>query len=297
MNIKKWLNKYSDDYYWETYGNHSMNIKEWFDKAECFLCNYSISEEEYQHKCLPITKRVFTCSASDSHASDPIYPRQIFHQGFLRTISFFSPIFDEETWILTQRISKTYGDKYWYVVEEECCEEEVDTAIKLKIPLDISWEALMDGGVVFDVLFKMPYNNYYFFGDSGKWGKWCDYESFQIDYEMMGCISNIPAFKAYKDTMFNKGECLAMINKLLSEWNPIGVPDEIADVEYLNYIPMIMTVINDEEATYKYLMSILKDISSDESTVYSKKTMEDVHELTVKLHQLLGTQRVVPVCT
>ena len=31
-----------------------------------------------------------------------------------------------------------------------------------------------------------------------------------------------------------------IIQKILEEWNPIGVPDEIADVEYLDYIPCLI---------------------------------------------------------
>jgi hypothetical protein len=46
------------------------------------------------------------------------------------------------------------------------------------------------------------------------------------------------------------------INLVLTEWNPIGVPDDIAKEEYKSYIPLILQSIDDR----KRLMNCLEDI-------------------------------------
>lgn len=41
----------------------------------------------------------------------------------------------------------------------------------------------------------------------------------------------------------NVNHQIEIINKYISEWNPLGVPEEIADVEYLIYIYQILLKI------------------------------------------------------
>ena len=59
-----------------------------------------------------------------------------------------------------------------------------------------------------DVLFNRPNCNYYVFGDSGKWGKWCDYDNIYSDYEIF-CykyvISPIMEYKAYFSEYESRG--------------------------------------------------------------------------------------------
>jgi hypothetical protein len=46
------------------------------------------------------------------------------------------------------------------------------------------------------------------------------------------------------------------INLVLTEWNPIGVPDAIATEEYRSYIPLILQSIENQQR----LMNCLEDI-------------------------------------
>lgn len=46
------------------------------------------------------------------------------------------------------------------------------------------------------------------------------------------------------------------INLILTEWNPIGVPEDIATQEYKGYIPSIIKSITNRES----LMNCLEDI-------------------------------------
>ena len=47
------------------------------------------------------------------------------------------------------------------------------------------------------------------------------------------------------------------INKILSEWDPIGVGESIATDEYRGYIPIILRSANDVNSLMKCLVSIL----------------------------------------
>ncbi|MCA6440922.1 MAG: hypothetical protein ACRCSM_02905 [Sediminibacterium sp.] len=47
------------------------------------------------------------------------------------------------------------------------------------------------------------------------------------------------------------------INKALSEWNPIGVPSEIAVSEYVDYIPVIIDCLKKNENMHNCLIDIL----------------------------------------
>lgn len=47
------------------------------------------------------------------------------------------------------------------------------------------------------------------------------------------------------------------INNVLIEWNPIGVPSEIAATEYKMYIPSIISCLRDNKELSKYLEQLL----------------------------------------
>ena len=59
------------------------------------------------------------------------------------------------------------------------------------------------------------------------------------------------------------------INLILSTWNPIGVPGEIALSEYTFYVPRVINSCNNKERLYKVLQDMLiemglKDHGSEE---------------------------------
>lgn len=47
------------------------------------------------------------------------------------------------------------------------------------------------------------------------------------------------------------------VNKILCDWDPIGVGKEIASDEYTRYIPHILSVINNEKELLCYLKHIV----------------------------------------
>ena len=73
------------------------------------------------------------------------------------------------------------------------------------------------------------------------------------------------------------------IQKILEEWNPIGVPEYIADVEYLDYIPLLIKNAHDEKNLEKPLVAILKYMGFDNSTTQRKKVQQDIKEIARKI--------------
>lgn len=47
------------------------------------------------------------------------------------------------------------------------------------------------------------------------------------------------------------------IKKILIEWNPLEVPEIIVDSEYLDYIPEIISRLNDKDLLRTYLINLL----------------------------------------
>ena len=59
------------------------------------------------------------------------------------------------------------------------------------------------------------------------------------------------------------------INKILTEWNPLGVPEYIADVEYIDYVPIIMNNMDNIQSLCSCLEKLLI-----EKMGFDKKTIQ-----------------------
>ncbi len=78
-----------------------------------------------------------------------------------------------------------------------------------------------------------------------------------------------------------------LINRILSEWNPIGVPNDIAKTEYTNYIPEILAASKNETSLMNCLENILinkMELDYNELNPLHKKELKQValQILTVK---------------
>ena len=51
-------------------------------------------------------------------------------------------------------------------------------------------------------------------------------------------------------------ELYKRINLILANWNPLSVPQNIAEVEYLHYIPIIISLSNSKKKLESYLIKI-----------------------------------------
>ena len=48
-------------------------------------------------------------------------------------------------------------------------------------------------------------------------------------------------------------ELYKRINLILANWNPLSIPKNIAEVEYLHYIPIIISLYNSKKKLESYL--------------------------------------------
>ena len=200
MNIKTCLEKYSDEFYSEMYGMHPNRDKTTsLKEAKEFLARFAMDSLEYERKCVPVMRKIFLSTAESYFDIRKKSMTELLREEY----DFFSyqssPLFWKESYMLIQAICKDFGDKYLYIVEEERCEECADAAFKIKLPINASWDTISRGGCITDVLFNMFRNNYYVFGDSGNWGKWCDYDNDYIDYEVFCYKSLMQSIQVYKD--------------------------------------------------------------------------------------------------
>lgn len=227
MDIKKCLDKYSDDFFSSMYGMHKIaNPNTSMEQAKAFLHQYAMSDSEYNNICIPAMRKIFVSKPETYFDIRNMGVGELFgvESDYFTYLS--SPLFWKETYELIQAVCKDYGDQYIFIVEEERCEECPEAAFKLKIPISNSWEVVSEGGFIADVLFNMFNNNYYVFGDSGNWGKWCDYDNDYIDYEVFGYKDSNAAILAYKDYFsISKNdfkECVNLPKNLrVAFWNTI----------------------------------------------------------------------------
>lgn len=200
MNIETCLEKYSDKFYSLMYGvNDRMSPEESMEKAKAFLLQYAMSDQEYREICLPVMQKIFRCSPDKCFNIQAMTISEMFRNDFVYFSYQSAPLFWKESYELVLSICKNCGDHNIFIVEEERCEECPTSVFQIKIPVGIPWNDISDGGFITDVLFNMFRNNYYVFGDSGSWGKWCDYDNDYIDYEVFGYRHSNTAVLAYKD--------------------------------------------------------------------------------------------------
>lgn len=200
MNKKACLSKYSDEYYGNMFGIYpEMDGEESARKAKTFLDKYAMNDDSYHSLCIPAQQRIFRHPAPKGFniLEQEVY--EIFHDG----VKFFSyvstPLFWKENFELFQAIGRAFGERNLFIIEDEECEEDPQQTFKLQIPIETTWSELSDGGFISDVVLNMHHNNYFVFGDSGNWGRWCDYENGWMDYEVFAYKRLCPEILRYKD--------------------------------------------------------------------------------------------------
>ena len=73
------------------------------------------------------------------------------------------------------------------------------------------------------------------------------------------------------------------VNLVLADWNPMGVPDDIATDEYRDYIPTILATLKKKENLMKVLEDILTNKMGLEYDFQNKEHNEDLRKTYQKL--------------
>jgi hypothetical protein len=81
----------------------------------------------------------------------------------------------------------------------------------------------------------------------------------------------------------------AEINKILTKWNPIGVPLAIAESEYTSYIPKIIKIYREGKSIYEYLKVVYTEYMEYD---LSKGAEVDIKKASDQILQILQTVSV-----
>ncbi len=83
----------------------------------------------------------------------------------------------------------------------------------------------------------------------------------------------------------DKNNIYQAVNEYLAEWDPIGLPQEIADVEYADYVQGVVDSLSDKEKLCSCLMTFLEKlgISQDNVNVNLKEEINKRAEELIKL--------------
>ena len=139
--------------------------------AEKYLQKYWLEEVEYQKEWKAIQNKIFK--------QDVSLPDLVFRLELEMIALRGGCLFVEEDFMQLQKVMQEVGDKYFVVVQDSQEFTEGEPMFRMKFPVNITWDELISGNYISSVLLEMTYNNYFVFGDSGRWGKYS-----ATDYEM-----------------------------------------------------------------------------------------------------------------
>ena len=76
------------------------------------------------------------------------------------------------------------------------------------------------------------------------------------------------------------------INKILTEWNPLGVPEYIADVEYIDYVPVIMNNMDNVQSLCSCLEKLLIEKMEFDKKMIHKFAQSELLSISPKIIEL-----------
>ena len=163
---------------------------------ENYLEKYWLDTEGELEKWESIRKRIFT----DAHS----LPDMIFQENFELMPLIGGVVFDQEDFEGLKNCMLKVGDTEFVILEnahvKPIIKNEENEPINLptlcfKFPVSITWDELMGGGMISYELFRVPYRDFYIFGDSGTWGKYFAPEYVDKTIDPIGTPLDIIGFK------------------------------------------------------------------------------------------------------
>lgn len=152
--------------YWFSSFSELVSHDLWGDKeiARKYLEKYWLSEDEYLNYWRPIQDKIFI----DEHE----FPENMFQLKFRLIFNWGGCLFDIEDFMKLQKVMKRMGEKYFVVILHSSDFEHWNHEFRMKFPVDITWEELINGNYISALFLEMSYNNYYVFGENGLWGRY-----------------------------------------------------------------------------------------------------------------------------
>ncbi|MBI3764884.1 MAG: hypothetical protein HY277_00070 [Ignavibacteriales bacterium] len=146
-----------------------MPRSQWGNKeiAEKYLEKYWLPRAEYERSWKPIQDNIYINQQRG-------LPDIGFREGFKIFPLRGGVVFIQEYLENLQSCIQHTHDKFFVIIENLYGKQFVGKLppFMMKYPADISWQELMSGNFISSILFEWPRNEYFVFGDSGKWGEY-----------------------------------------------------------------------------------------------------------------------------
>ncbi len=167
---------YSDaDYYFmysgitnEPSDSQAFLKSKWEDKSLAleYLDRFYLFDGTYRSKYKEIQYAIFNSETRS-------FPEFVFLKEYLLFPILGGLAFVEEDFRMLKMLRQLTKDNELLVIMNNVDKNnEATPPLRFKFPLDCSWSDLMSGGVFSTILFEMPHNDFFVFGDAGKWGKY-----------------------------------------------------------------------------------------------------------------------------
>ncbi|NMC37143.1 MAG: hypothetical protein GYA41_02335 [Bacteroidales bacterium] len=137
------------------------------DLTKNYLQKYWLTEDEYLNKWKSIQTLIFSLSE--------VFPKMVFNSGIELLLLKGGLLFVKNEFETLRKCLRTTNDKYFIIIEdfdELKPPHESGPLIRLKYPVDVTWEEINIGDGLSYELYQRPIRNYFVFGDSGNWGKY-----------------------------------------------------------------------------------------------------------------------------
>lgn len=168
-------------------------------------------------------------------------PDMMFNLGYELFPLFGGDIFvSESDFKLFKKCMMTAGDRQFAIVQNEQVvietyvdgETKVLPPLKLCFPADVSWDELFSGGLLSQELFRGSPNDYFVFGDSGRWGRYVanDYTNARSGLVYSPLV--ITGYRPEVRECFSEG-----LSQLRLEEESISIEDLFSKILPENYLP------------------------------------------------------------
>lgn len=193
--IQAILEKYSFPIY--SIGS-KLDETEWgkMEVAKTYLKKYWLSDIAYKKYWEFLHSFIFDLN---KHLPNMIYRKDFQFISLLGGVPFEQNDFEK-----LQTCMQSIGEKKFVIIQDTFEPEpnQSDVALKIKYPVNVDWNELMSGNFISAALFEFSGNNYYIFGDSGKWGMYVATEYIDETVNPAGTPINIIGFDPAYSNIF-----------------------------------------------------------------------------------------------
>lgn len=181
MNYNEIISRCSAVYPMFSFSNNVEDETKSEKKALKYLQKYYISNALLLNHCKMLQKVIFRLPSLG-------LPDSVFNNRFELKCILGGCLFNEEEYNLFIKILRTLGEKRFYVLQNDYG-GKLECPLCLQFDIGTTWDDMNSGGMLSDYLLRMPYEQYFFFGDKGNWGRFTDNE-FDCPVDVYGFTEN-----------------------------------------------------------------------------------------------------------